>query len=143
MSRAPKSIKSARQILKGANHILHSLVSQTEKLSLLQTIVEQYVDDEVSVSSLENNELTLTTPSNNTATKLRYRQRNIMSALRRNGLDVEKLAIKVQPSYLEPQVEGVNRVLSKQSANQLQQTAQHIEDGPLREALIRLSKRAN
>ncbi|MGV0033713.1 MAG: DciA family protein [Candidatus Azotimanducaceae bacterium WSBS_2022_MAG_OTU7] len=49
-------------------------------------IVDHVLDVETSVSSLKNNELTLLTAKSTQATQIRYRQRNIISVLRRRGL---------------------------------------------------------
>ena len=94
-----------------------------------------------SVASIKNNELTLLTAKSTQATQIRYRQRNIISALRRRGLEVSSLKIKVQPIFSAKKPEDSERYLTPQNASQLQQTAEHIEDESLRKALINLSKR--
>ena len=99
MSRVPKSIKSTQQILRGSNHILHSLYAQSQDLRTIQQIVDNVLDVETSVASLKNNELTLLTARSTQATQTRYRQRTIISALRRRGLEVSSLKIKVQPIF--------------------------------------------
>jgi hypothetical protein len=141
MSRVPKSIRSTQQILKGSNHILHSLYAQSQDLRTIQQIVDGVLDVETSVASLKNNDLTLLTAKSTQATQIRYRQRNIISALRRRGLEVSSLKIKVQPIFSVKKPEDSERYLTPQNASQLQQTAAHIEDEALKNALIKLSKR--
>ena len=141
MSRVPKSIRSTQQILKGSNHILHSLYAQSQELRTIQQIVDHVLDVETSVSSLKNNELTLLTAKSTQATQIRYRQRNIISVLRRRGLEVFSLKIKVQPIFSAKKPEDSERYLTPQNALQLQQTAEHIEDESLRKALMKLSRR--
>lgn len=141
MSRVPKSIRSTQQILKGSNHILHSLYAQSQELRTIQHIVDHVLDVETSVASLKNNELTLLTAKSTQATQIRYRQRNIISALRRRGLEVSSLKIKVQPIFSAKKPEDSERYLTPQNASQLLQTAEHIEDESLRKALINLSRR--
>ncbi len=141
MSRVPKSIRSTQQILKGSNHILHSLYAQSQELRTIQQIVDHVLDVETSVGSLKNNELTLLTAKSTQATQIRYRQRNIISALRRRGLEVSSLKIKVQPIFSAKKPEDSERYLTPQNALQLQQTAEHIEDESLRKALMKLSRR--
>ena len=141
MSRVPKSIRSTQQILKGSNHILHSLYAQSQELRTIQQIVDDVLDVETSVGSLKNNELTLITAKSTQATHIRYRQRNVISALRRRGLEVSSLKIKVQPTFSAIKPGNIERYLTPQTASQLQQTAAYIEDEPLKNALIRLSKR--
>ena len=141
MSRVPKSIRSTQQILKGSNHILHSLYAQSQDLRTIQQIVDGVLDVETSVASLKNNDLTLLTAKSTQATQIRYRQRNIISALRRRGLEVSSLKIKVQPIFAAKKPEDSERYLTPQNASQLQQTAAYIEDEALKNALIKLSKR--
>ena len=141
MSRVPKSIRSTQQILKGSNHILHLLYAQSQELGTIQQIVDDVLDVKTSVGSLKNNELTLLTASSTQATRVRYSQRNIISALRRRGLEVSSLKIKVQPTFPAQTPENSERYLTPQVASQLQQTAAFIEDEPLKNALIMLSKR--
>ena len=141
MSRVPKSIRSTQQILKGSNHILHLLYAQSQELGTIQQIVDDVLDVKTSVGSLKNNELTLLTARSTQATRVRYSQRNIISALRRRGLGVSSLKIKVQPTFPAQIPENSARYLTPQVASQLQQTAAFIEDEPLKNALIMLSKR--
>ena len=68
-------------------------------MGTIQQIVDDVLDVETSVGSLKNNELTLLTAKSTQATQIRYRQRNIISALRRRGLEVSSLKIKVQPTF--------------------------------------------
>ena len=141
MSRVPKSIRSTQQILKGSNHILHSLYAQSQDLRTIQQIVDGVLDVETSVASLKNNELTLLTSKSTQATQIRYRQRNIISTLRRRGLEVSSLKIKVQPIFSAKKPEDSERYLTPQNASRLQQTAAYIEDEALKNALIKLSNR--
>ena len=141
MSRVPKSIRSTQQILKGSNHILHQLYAQSQDLRTIQQIVDGVLDVETSVASLKNNELTLLTAKSTQATQIRYRQRNIISTLRRRGLEVSSLKIKVQPIFSAKKPEDSERYLTPRNASQLQLTAAYIEDEALRNALIKLSKR--
>ena len=141
MSRVPKSIRSTQQILRGSNHILHSLYAQSQDLRTIQQIVDNVLDVETSVASLKNNELTLLTAKSTQATQIRYRQRNIISALRRRGLEVSSLKIKVQPIFSAKKPEDSERYLTPGNASQLKQTAEHIEDEALKKALINLSRR--
>ncbi len=144
MTRIPKSIKSTQQILNGSNHLLQSLVSQSKDLVSIEAIVSRFVTDPFSVASYSNQTLTLVTSSSAIATRIRYRQRNIMASLKRTGLPVDTLHIKVRPDLTKSPVEPAEpRFLSASSARQIAQTAKYIEDEPLRKALIRLSKRSS
>ncbi len=143
MLRIPKSIKSTRQLLEGPNHILHSLYAQTRQLLAIEQQVKAYVEDDISVASLKNNELTLMTTSGALATRLRYRQRNIIDSLQRSGMHVSALKIKVQPVTTPPKQVTVARRISSENARCLAEAAAHIQDEPLRKILIQLSRRAD
>ena len=141
MSRVPKSIRSTQQILKGSSNILHSLYAKSLDLRTIQQIVDDVLDVETNVGSLKNNELTLFTAKSTQATQIRYRQRNIISTLRRRGLKVSSFKIKVQPVFPAKKPETRERYLTPQNASQMRQTAAYIEDESLKNALTNLSKR--
>lgn len=139
MPRIPGSIKSTGQILNGGNHILHSVSAQSRELIRISDIIRQHLHEECAVGALKNKELTLITPRATFATTLRYRQRNLISALKRAGLDVETLKIKVRP-VVEPEIpQPERRYLSPATARYLKQSADNIEDKALRAAINRLS----
>lgn len=142
MPRVHKSTRSTRQILKGSNHILQSLLAQSQELTSIQKIVDHFVDDHCAVASFKNNDLTLITATGALATRIRYRQRNIISALRRAGLEVNNLKIKVQPGEFQEPQPVVERHLSQQSADQITDVAESIEDNALKKALKRLTRHA-
>jgi len=143
MTRIPKSVKSSAQILKGTNHILQSLLTQSRDLSEIEAVIRRHVDETFAVASLKNNELTLVTSSGGLATRIRYRQRNLITSLRRSGIQVTAIKIKVQPTLKTRETPAVERHLSPENANQLKISAQYIEHEPLKKALIRLSKRSS
>ena len=143
MPRLHKSTRSTGQILKGSNHILQSLLAQSQELTSIQKIVDHYVSDDCAVASFKNNDLTLITPTGALATRIRYRQRNIIAALRRSGLEVRNLKIKVQPLEFREPTPETERNLSQQSARQLDELADSIEDNALKKALKRLTRHAD
>ena len=143
MTRIPQSVKSTRQILHSDNHMLQSLLAQSRELMRIEAVISRYVDKNFSASSFKNNQLVLVTSSAAQATKLRYRQRNLLSALRRDGLHVNQIKIRVQPEIVADTVPAVERHLSQQNAEHLASSAEHITDAPLRNALLKLSKRAD
>ncbi len=143
MPRVPKSIKSTRQILKGSNHILQSLLAQSRELISIQEILDHFVDGDCAAASLKNKELVIATPLATQASQLRYRQKKLLSVLRRQGLDVESIRIKVAPVIEKPAPPVFDRDLSKVGARQLLDTAQDIEDTSLKTALERLARHAS
>lgn len=143
MPRIPKSIKSTQQILRGTNHILHSLYAQSRELKEIEAVLMQFTAHEFAVSSFKNNDLTIITTSGSKATHIRYRQRNIISALKRAGLDVASIKIKVAPTLPDYSIPEVERTLSPETAEHLARTADFIEDEPLKKALLKLSRRTH
>ena len=141
MSRMLKFVRSTKQILKESNHVLHSIYAQSQHLGTIQQIVDDVLDVETSVASLKHNELTLLTAKSTQATQVRYRQRNIISALRRRDLEVSSIKIKVHPAFPTKNPENSERYLTPQIASQMKETAAYIEDESLKNALLRLSKR--
>lgn len=109
MPQIPKSIRSVNQILQGANHTLQSLMAQTQKILAVEALVRPLVPDGVRVGSIDEGSLTLIAPNSAIATRIRYRQRDIISSLRAgNGLDaagvpeVNSLRILVRPDMADP-----------------------------------------
>ncbi len=144
MTRIPKSIRSTRQILQGTNHILHSLLTQSRQLVKIEQAIRRFVPDEFAVASLHEGELLLTTASSASATRIRYRQRNILSSLRHAapGLPVDSIKIRVQPDVKKVEEnQEESRFLSERNSHQIAETAKYIEDPALRKALINLSLR--
>jgi len=124
--------------------MLQSLLAQSRELMRIEAVISRYVDKIFfSASSFKNNQLVVVTSSAAQATKLRYRQRNLLSALRRDGLHVNQIKIRVQPEIVADSVPAVERHLSQQNAEHLASSAEHIRDAPLRNALLKLSKRAD
>ena len=140
MPRIPKSIRSTRQILNGSNHILQSLLTQSRELTSIRKIVGHYVRDECAVASLKNSNLTLISPTGSIASKIRYRQRNIIAALRRSGLEVSRLNIKVQPEEFRRAAPLVERRLTPENARQLVELADSIKHDSLKKALMKLAR---
>ncbi|MDA0977101.1 MAG: DciA family protein [Proteobacteria bacterium] len=138
----PRSVRSTGQILKGANHILHSLYAQSRKLTDITTIVREAGSADASVSAFKNKELVLITASGAAASRIRYRQQNIIDALGRAGIEVNRVRVKVDPGYFKDPAPVVERHLSEHSARNLESTAEHIEDPDLKHALKKLAERA-
>jgi len=144
VARIHKSLKRPTQILANPRGLLYKVYSQSRDLLKLQSIVRKFVPSTVYVASLSNETLHLVTSSSAAATQIRYRQRNIISAVRRqeSKFDINKIKVSVRPD--EPESIPLLRPPSPPSdenARQLAATAQYIEDDALRKALINLSKR--
>ena len=150
MARIPKSLKRPAQIIGNPRSALYKVYAQSRDLLRLQSIIRKFVPSNVYVASISNETLHLVTNSSATATQIRYRQRNIISAARRlpvvhregSNFDIKKIKISVRPD--EPESAPIVKVpipLSVENARHLAATADYIEDEALRKALIKLSKR--
>ena len=142
MTRIPDSVKLTRQILRGNNHILHSLFNQSQTLLRIEAMIRRHVDRKFAISSFKNKQLVLSTETGADATYMRYRQRNLISALRRDGFEVSELKIKVRPEFQADTPSTIKRHLSPEAARRLISSAECIDNEPLKQALIKLSKRA-
>ncbi|SFM74116.1 DUF721 domain-containing protein [Marinobacter zhejiangensis] len=91
--------------------------------------------------SCHEGELTLSTETATAATQLRYRQHEIMAALRENDLFrfVWKLTVKVKPARFSSQSSRTMSPLSNENARLLKEEAGHTKDKKLREVLEKLA----
>ncbi len=142
MTPTPKSLKRPEQIL-GSSTVLKQLYSHAQELLALQSAVRRFVQAEISVASFDNQILHLVTPSGATATQLRYRQRNIISTVRKQlHVDVNSIRVSVRPLEVAHPTKGKAPIpISAANARQLANTAKYIEDEGLRKALVTLSRR--
>lgn len=92
--------------------------------------------------SCQDGELILSTDTASKATRLRFRQHEIMEAVRANELFryVWKLKIKVSPSRFDQRRKPKKTRLSKENARLLQEEAGHTKDKALREVLEKLAR---
>lgn len=139
-------MKRPSQILDRPTSTLHHLYAHSRELLQLQAIVRNLIPGEIFVASCKDRTLHIITTSSALATRLRYRQRTLVSSLRRKAShwDIEDIRISVRPEIrLEPRkTENPAIPPSPENARQLLSTAKYIEDEALRKALIRLSRRA-
>ncbi|HCC43278.1 MAG TPA: hypothetical protein DEQ32_02690, partial [Gammaproteobacteria bacterium] len=77
MTPIPRSIKSAQDLLR-SNNILKTLLTKSRELLRIEAVIGKYVDKNFSVSSFENKQLVLLTPTASQATHIRYRQQSLL-----------------------------------------------------------------
>ncbi len=128
------------------NNTLKELMSKAELHLQAEQLVLAAIPAELSeatrfVSCREGGELVLSTDNASKATRLRFRQHEIMSALRENELFryVWKVRIKVSPPRFASRRKPVKEPLSKENARLLQEEAGHTKDKALREVLEKLA----
>lgn len=115
---------------------LHQQAEQT----VLEAIPEELVEGTRFVSCAEG-ELVLATDNASKATRLRFRQHEIMEKLREQELFrfVWKVRIKVSPSRFREKPEIKMTPLSHENARLLKEEAGHTKDKALREVLEKLA----
>jgi len=154
MANRPKYFKDPKQLFARPRSRLNKLFSHSQDLILLQNTLRQTFPGEVYVASLLEGTLHLVTPSAALATRLKYRQSAIKAALeqvslhgsgaknRKETVYIEQIKVSVRPNFKSPTPPTRSAIPpSPQTANLIAETAQYIEDEPLRKALLRLSER--
>ncbi len=154
MARKPKYFKDPAQMFSRPRSRLNKIFSKSQDLIQLQNALRQTFPGEVYVASLSEGILHLITPSASLATRLKYRQKAIKVSLeqmplpgagsnhRREVLQIKQIRVTVSPNYRPPEPPQRSAIApSPETARLIAETAQYIEDEPLRKALIRLSKR--
>jgi hypothetical protein len=152
MARLTKYYKDPKQLFSRPRSRLNKIFSHTQNLIQLQNALRRTFPGEVYVASLEEGTLHLITPSASLATRLKYRQSAIKAALegveilgsqnRKTTIQVEQINISVRPNFKLPTPLTKPAIApTRQAARHIAETAQYIEDEPLRKALIKLSKR--
>ncbi|WP_303291496.1 DUF721 domain-containing protein [Marinobacter sp. SS5-14b] len=131
---SPNSSSTLKELMAKAG--LHIQAEQT----VLTAIPEELVKGTCFVSC-QNGELVLSTDTASKATRLRFRQHEIMEALRENDLFrfVWKIRIKVAPARFKSRKKVEKVPLSKENARLLSEEAGHTKDKALREVLEKLA----
>jgi len=154
MASKQKYFKDPSEMFSRPRSRLNKIFSKSKDLVQLQNALRQTFPGEVYVASLSEGILHLITPSASLATRLKYRQKAIKAALeqmplpgagshnRRDVLRITQIKVTVSPNYTPPHAPKKSAIApSPETARLIAETAQYIEDEPLRKALIRLSRR--
>jgi hypothetical protein len=128
---------------------LKYVLNRANALLVIESVVSEAVDGElrgdVKVASLENGLLHLSTSSASLATRVKYSQMNLIAILKRlkKPLFIDSIKVSVQPKIYKDSYKTLPPLPpSTENGKLLETSAQYIEDDPLREALIKLSKHA-
>jgi hypothetical protein len=122
---------------------LNRQLAQHQRLTeQLRNLLPPPLNEQLLAAVLNGGRLTLLVPSPVWASRLRYLAPQLLRQLRQQGLLVEQLHPRIVPQQGQLRSSGHRKspVLSQQSARLLHQTAETMEAGPLREALLRLSR---
>ena len=146
--------KATDSIISKSGH-LKQLMSTGKKhqkiLSQIKQIFESNLHDHslsehCVFAQLENNHLRLFTDSSIWASRFRFQTRALQQTLNKNGFQIKKIDVRVIPpssipSYQKP-LEPPKKVNSETASNILE-TAESIEDPGLKSALQRLARSAS
>jgi len=138
------------KFLSGKTKKLAPLISEAKRLTQINIILNQSLDHELAkhirVSRLENSQLRLIIDSPAWATRLRYKQSEIITRFQQHTTTkvIKTIHIKISPTttakITKPKVNNIE--LSHKSANQMLDEIEAISDPGLREALTRITRHA-
>ena len=120
--------------------IARARVHQSAEQTVMAALPEDLAPGTRFVSCQEG-ELVLSTDTASKATRLRFRQHEIMEQLREHELFrfVWKLRVKVSPPRFRARTKAVKAPLTKENARLLKEEAGHTKDKALREVLEKLA----
>jgi hypothetical protein len=138
-------MRSINKVIK-AQHTLVSLNRQLAKQQVLtdqvRTLLPTPLNQQLVSAILNERTLSLLVHSPVWASRLRYLAPQLQRQLRQQGVVIERIRPRVVPEQGKEKRVSVRRpkALSPENAELLRQTADALGDGPLQEALRRLSK---
>ena len=136
--------------LNGKTKKLAPLISEAKRLTKINIILNQSLDHElakhIQVSRLENNQLRLIVDSPAWATRLRYKQDEIINRFQNYAITkiINSIHIKIAPPTIQKEIKQVKNTisLSTESANQMLEEIDAISDTDLKDALTRITRHA-
>ncbi len=145
MTKQPEQINAiCRQ-----NSLLFKLTQRAQFLEQLNLIFQHILPTEFSahcqLANIENETVIIHTDNAAYASLIRFQAPNLCKTLSKElETNIKAISVKVKPSYRPHQNKQSSHTLSlsKSSASMIKQTADDIEDGPLKLALEKLAKRA-
>ena len=139
------------KFLSGNTQKLAPLISEAKRLTQIKIILNQALDHElakhIQVSRLENNQLRLIVDSPAWATRLRYKQTEIINRFQNYAITkiITSIHIKINPeTTFQPKTKNKKNTisLSAESAHQMLDEIEAISDSGLKDALIRITRHA-
>ena len=126
------------------------LISEAKRLAKIDIILNQSLDYElakhIQVSRLENNQLRLIVDSPAWATRLRYKQEEIINRFQNYAITkiINSIYIKIAPAVTHKEIKRVKNTiaLSNESAKLMLDEIDTISDTDLKDALIRITRHA-
>lgn len=124
---------------------INTLLFKVKQLLILQKLFDAVIDKNlqpyIKVAAYENNCLTLIVENASISTRLRFIEPDIITNLKKS-LELqalESIKCKVRPENQKSDIENkTERKISKESAELIKQTAEHIKDENIKAALKHL-----
>lgn len=124
---------------------LRGLLARAEQHRTLESRILSLLPEKLAgqcrLGGIQNGEMTLIVPNATVASQLRFQQRALLPALRREP-QLEKLwrlRVRVSPRVPRPETPVPERHLSHENARLLEQEAGHTRDESLRKVLLKLA----
>lgn len=129
------------------NSQLHNIAQRAQKLNHLNFILQQIMPPQFSahcqLANISNQTIIIHTDNASYASLLRFQAKTLCKAVSEHtSQNVTKLEVKVKPSFQAIQPSNTNPIsLPTNAATSLSQTADGLEDGPLKTSLQKLAQR--
>jgi hypothetical protein len=119
------------------------LVAQNTLKERVQKLLPTPIDEQIESAVMQSRTLTLWVNSPVWASRLRYLAPQLLRQLKQEGFILDRIQPRIQVAETRKQIRrriGRKIQLSHGSAEALRHTADSLQDRPLREALMRLSR---
>lgn len=125
----------------GLKSLLQQSRDQSRLLDRIQQLLPPPLQPHCRAAVLKQGQLLLYTDASAWASRLRYLSRELITQLKKHGLSVSKVTVRVMLGNRPlPVASRPGRKLTADNARLLQQTAASIDDAELSAALARLSR---
>jgi hypothetical protein len=131
------------------NSQLNNIAQRAQKLNHLNFILQQVMPPQFSahcqLANINNQTIIIHTDNASYASLLRFQASTLCKAISQHTpQNVTKLEVKVKPSFQPIQPNNANPIsLPTNAATSLNQTADNLDDGPLKTSLQKLAQRCN
>ncbi|HDY85487.1 hypothetical protein LCGC14_0551090 [marine sediment metagenome] len=131
------------------NSQLYKIAQRAQKLNHLNYIVQQVMPPQFSahclLANINNQTIIIHTDNASYASLLRFQASTLCKVISEHtSQNITKLEVKVKPSFQAIQPTNVRHIsLPSNAAESLSQTADNLDDGPLKTALQKLAQRYN
>jgi hypothetical protein len=143
MAKRPIQVNSVYQ----KNPALHKITQHAQLLEQLNHVFQQSLPAQFSahckLANIDGSTLVIHTDNASYSSLIRFQAPTLCQALSQAlSLDITTIKVKVRPNYQPFVTQAPNTLTLPESASTaLKQTAESIEEGPLKAALERLAKR--